>query len=164
MRAEGPLHRAAGVALVLAATVLALPAQAFAKGPPKPPPPPTSAIDQYVESVPTASGGVANGVGKARSKALPRSVGALIERRGGTDAAALRAIATSSAYGAPQKRIAPKRIVQPRREAPDSSGALSAAAIASGSSGSHALWLLGILALTTVSAFVAAGLRQRARR
>jgi hypothetical protein len=164
VRAEGSLNRAGGLAILLAVAFLAASAQALAAGRPPAPPPPTSAIDQYIESVPTAGGGVVNGVGKTRSKALPKRVGAAIERQGGADAATLRAIASTSTYGAPQKRIAPKQVAHPRREPPESSGALSAAAIATGSSGSHALWLLGILVVTTVAAFVAAGLRQRAQR
>ena len=157
MRADWSLHRAGGVAIVFAAAFLAASGQALAGDPPSPLPP-TSAIDQYIESVPTAGGGVTNGVGKKRAKALPRRVGALIARDGGADAETLGEIASSSTYGAPQKPLAPKRV------APSSPSALSAAATATGSSGSYALWLLGILALTTVGAFVAAGLRQRARR
>jgi hypothetical protein len=157
VRAEGSLHRAAGIAFIVAATVLALSAQALAADPPKPPPP-TSAIDQYIESVPTAGGGVANGVGEQRSKRLSRRVATAIKRDGGADAATLKAITRSSTYGAPQQRLVP------RRDEPGSSNALSAAAVATGSSGSHALWLLGIVLLTTVAAVTAAGLRQRAQR
>jgi len=163
VRADWSLHRVGGVAILFAAAFLAASGQALAEDPPSPLPP-TSAIDQYVESVPTAGGGVANGFGKTRSKALPRRVGALIARDGGADAETLGEIASSSTYGAPQKRLAPKRVVQPPRQAPDSSGALSAAATATGSSGSYALWLVAILVLTTVAALVTAGLRQRATR
>ena len=127
-----------GLAIVFAwRFFLAAPGQALAETR-RQPPPDTSAIDQYVEGVPTAGGGVANGVGKNRAKALPRRVSALIARDGGSDAETLGEIASSSTYGAPQKPLAPKRV------APNSPSALSAAATATGSSGNYALWLVAI--------------------
>src|SRR4051812_16908812 len=93
MRRARLLGLTAALALLLAAPV------ARAEGPP--------AIDQYVESVPTAGGG------KAAKAQVPLATPAqhAIARSGGADTELLTKVATSSAYGAPATRLkpAPKR-------------------------------------------------------
>ena len=183
MRTDWPFSRAVGLAVLLVLTAFAAPGQALAKTPPKPPPD-TSAIDQYIEVVPTGGGGVGLGVGAAQSTAVSKRIGKLISAQGGKDAATLGAVVSSSVYGAPQQRLhqtsAPKKQPPvksktktkakaknepaPKSAAPASPSALSAVVSASGGGGSHAFWLLGILVVTTVAALVTAALRQRARR
>jgi len=141
------------------AVAFAAPGPALAKHKPGPPPN-DSAVSQYIEVVPTADGGVASAVGEPQSKAVASRIRTLLTRKGGADAAKLREIVSSSAYGAPQKRF-----VQPHRAVPRSENVLSAAISASGSgASSRALWLFGILVMTTLAALVMAALRQRARR
>ncbi len=166
-----------GLAVLLVLTAFAAPGQALAKTPPKPPPD-TSAIDQYIEVVPTGGGGVGLGVGAAQSTAVSKRIGKLLSAKGGKDAATLGAVVSSSAYGAPQQRLhqtsAPKKQAPaktksknepaPKSAPPAPPRALSAVVSASGGSGSHAFWLLGILVVTTLAALATAALRQRARR
>jgi hypothetical protein len=175
VRTDWPLSRAVGLAVLLVLTAFAAPGQALAKTPPKPPPD-TSAIDQYIEVVPTGGGGVGLGVGAAQSTAVSKRIGKLLSAKGGKDAATLGAVVSSSVYGAPQQRLhqtsAPKKQATaktknepaPKSATPASPSALSAVVSASGGSGSHAFWLLGILVVTTLAALVTAALRQRARR
>ena len=59
-----------------------------------------SAGDQYVETLPTTRGPREPRRGK-RAKRLSRDLTRRLERHGGSDAAALNAIATSPTYGAP---------------------------------------------------------------
>jgi hypothetical protein len=182
VRTDWPLSRAVGLAVLLVVTAVAAPGHALAKAPPKPPPD-TSAIDQYIEVVPTGGGGVGLGVGAAHSTRVSKRIGKLLSTRGGKDAATLGAVVSSSVYGAPQQRLhetsapeqqtsAPKKHTSgktqnepaPKQAAPASPSALSAVVSASGGGGSHAFWLLGILVVTTLAALVTAALRQRARR
>jgi hypothetical protein len=180
VRTDWPFSRAVALAALFVLTAFAAPGQALAKSPPKPPPD-TSAIDQYIEVIPTGGGGVALGVGDAQSTAVSKRIGKLLSTQGGKDAAALRAVVSSSVYGAPQHRLhqtskskkqqstktkATKATSEshPAAATPASPNVLSAAVSASGGSGSHAFWLLGILVVTTVAALVTAALRQRARR
>jgi hypothetical protein len=97
------------IAFTLAALVAALPAGAFAKatapgqqfdssGTPYGAVPNNSAGDQYVETLPTAKGPRAPGKGKHPQKTLERRLAKL---GGGSDAAALAALATSPSLGAP---------------------------------------------------------------
>src|SRR5258707_9428660 len=89
MRRTRPLGLAAGVVLLLATTVVG------AEGPP--------AIDQYVESVPTASGGKAT---KAHT-VIASTAQHAIARSGGADAQLLTKVATSATYGAPTASLRP---------------------------------------------------------
>lgn len=177
MRTDWPLSRAVGLAVLLVLAVFAAPGQALAKTPPKPPPD-TSAIDQYVEVVPTGGGGVVLGVGARQSTAVSKRIGKLLSTQGGKDAATLGAMVSSSVYGAPQQRLhqtsAPKKQAPaktktkaaptPKPATPTAPSPLAAVVSASGGSGSHAFWLLAVLVVTTLAALVTAALRQRARR
>ena len=73
-----------------------------------PPPPEGPAIDQYVETVPSGTGGQAVGVGKSRTKPLPRHAAKKLKQQRTPLAPKLRSIATSSSYGAPQQTL-PRR-------------------------------------------------------
>jgi hypothetical protein len=153
--------RVRGVAAAIVVVLFVAPGAALAKDSP---PSGASAVNQYVEVIPTGGGGVAAGAAGARSNPIPKRVGALIARQGGHDRVKLREVDSSPAYGAPQKRHT-QRPVRPRGAAPHSPSALSAAISASGSgTGSHALWLGAILVLSTLGALVAAGMRQRRLR
>src|SRR4249919_3889984 len=63
------------------------------------PPPDQSAFDQYVEVIPTSTGGRMVR-GDATSLPIPQAVARGIARSGGGDAATLRAIVSNPAYGA----------------------------------------------------------------
>jgi hypothetical protein len=73
--------------------------------------PPASAIAQYVETLPTGSGGQAVGVGEAITTKLTPRILRKIRKTAGPAAPTLIQAATSSAYGAPA-------ISQPRATAP----------------------------------------------
>jgi hypothetical protein len=70
--------------------------------------PPGSAVDQYVEQVPTASGPAAPGVTKATRDVLPRAGAKALKKAPPKTAKALEEIATSSNYGAPKVGSKPK--------------------------------------------------------
>jgi hypothetical protein len=115
VRTDWPLSRLAGLAVLVLVTAFAAPGQALAAGAPKPPPD-TSAIDQYIEVVPTGGGGAAGGVGAPKSKAVSKRIGTLLSTNGGKDAATLRAVVSSSAYGAPQQQL--QETSDPEQQAP----------------------------------------------
>jgi hypothetical protein len=148
----------------------------------------TSAVDQYVEDVPTSSGSTIPGKNKPKKNSLPPSVSNQIERQGGSDAAILREVASSPDYGAPaatppkaKKKAGAKaaakgdaaRTNRPAREegggipAPsDSSASEAVSAAVSAAQGGDAARLVGLLiALFVISlaALTAAGLRHRRR-
>ena len=62
-----------------------------------------SAGDQYVETLPTTKGPRAPGR-KGHARKLSREAAAKLQRQGGSDAATLKALATSPALGAPTAR------------------------------------------------------------
>jgi hypothetical protein len=142
MRRVRHIVLAAGVALLLTAPA------ARADGPP--------AIDQYVESVPTAGGGKA----AKKPAAIAATTQHAIARSGGADAPLLTKVATSATYGAPTTRLRPA----PRRAAPEppppALGAVGAAA-AVGSGGSRLAWLGVVLFGVTVVVLAAALRRSR---
>lgn len=70
-------------------------------------PPPSSAIDQYVEQMPTAAGDKATGVGKAEEGKLSKKQDKALARSGSKVASLLKKVATSSDYGAPQTTPTP---------------------------------------------------------
>jgi hypothetical protein len=115
VRTDWPLSRLAGLAVLLLVTAFAAPGEALGAGPPKPPPD-TSAIDQYIEVVPTGGGGSAGGVGAPKSKSVSKRIGTLLSTNGGKDAATLRAVVSSSAYGAPQQQL--QQTSEPEQQAP----------------------------------------------
>ena len=102
---EGSRVRTGRRALVLvasvAATLLVAPGLAHAQLPDDP-----SAVDQYVEDVPAGGGKAYPGMSQPSKTSLPQGVTQQIASEGGSDAPLLTEIATSSAYGAPQKRLA----------------------------------------------------------
>ena len=72
-------------------------------------PPPVSGIAQYVEEVPTSAGGTGANWSNPQRRALPAAVARKLAQQGGADATALREIATSSTYGAPQSYLQSQR-------------------------------------------------------
>lgn len=141
------------------------------------------AVDEYVEDIPTSEGSTPVGGGKSKREALPKDVAAQVQEEGGDDAEALETVATSSAYGAPQKRAqkraatkrtrserdeaTPQSQSRPPREEPvvSSDGALAAAATATtGESGKRLLGLLIALGLVSAIAVGIVAARQAQRR
>jgi hypothetical protein len=119
-----------------------------------PPPPDDSAIDEYVEEIPTGSGGVAPGADEKETTPLPGSVSAQLDGQAGGDAAVLKELATSSHAGAPQTELAP--IARRPEAARDRTSGLAAAASAvGGSSGTRLIGLLLVVVLITGAAAVA---------
>jgi hypothetical protein len=168
---------------------------AWAQDPPPPPPPPeVPAINQYVETIPSGSGGQAVGVGKSRTKPLAKKAAKKLSQRATPLAPKLHSIATSSAYGAPQqalprstspakraqpakphaqtparprpRRPEPTRSVQPERPVSAERTALSAAVSAATDGGDRGpvLLLAAIVLLTTAAGVVAAAKRAQRTR
>jgi hypothetical protein len=165
LRSQLALVGASALALVAAAP-------AFGEEPPPPTPPGTPSISQYVETVPTSSGGASPGVGKSRSKPLPRTVAKRLRARPDAVTQRLRAIATSSVYGAPQRDLTPptKRTssrggsepAPSKRAEPKAANALSAAVSAVSDSGdSHVFWLLAAVIVVTTTMVWATARRHR---
>jgi hypothetical protein len=87
------------VALAAALLTASWVSPAWAQG--KPPDPGASSVEQYVELLPTSSGPVAPGVGKAERIPIPLAARHALEKTSKSTAAALLTVATSSTYGAP---------------------------------------------------------------
>jgi hypothetical protein len=163
--------RRAGVALVIAALAFAAPAPA--QSPPEEPPPGVSSIDQYIEQIPTSRGSRVAGAGNRKGQPLPPQVRRQLREQGGADAAALERIATSPAYGAPERplnrasersRRKSRELVRvPRDDDSSLGGALSAAASATGEDGGWRLGVLGGVLLATTAGLCAAAYRRRGR-
>jgi hypothetical protein len=86
-----------------------------------PPPPEGPAISQYVETIPSGAGGQAVGVGKSRTKPLPKHAAKKLAKKTTPLAPKLRSVATSSSYGAPQRtlpRRAPASSPKPAKSTP----------------------------------------------
>jgi len=163
--------RRIGASIFLFAVSLAGASPAAADSTP-PPPPGGPAINQYVETLPSGDGWKAVGVGKNRSKPLPRKARAVLQEKTTPLAKKLRAIASSSTYGAPQKTLprddgtvnkaqggpAKKGSREMSRPAESERSALSAAvSAAAGDQSRRPLILLAVIALlTVVTALVAA--------
>jgi hypothetical protein len=154
--------RRAGVALVIAGA-LALAAPAAAQNPPEEPPPGVSSIEQYTEQIPTSRGSRVAGTGEGKGLPLSPPARRQLREQGGRDAAALERIATSLAYGAPERPLRKSRkIVRPRSEDDASVGkAVSAAVSAPGEGGE---WRLGVLAVALVATTGALGMAAYRRR
>jgi hypothetical protein len=160
---------------VLAAGITAcvFSAPAFAEEPPPPVPPGTPSIDQYVETVPTSQGGTSAGVGKPRGKPLPHRIAAKIHARPDAVTRRLEAVATSSAYGAPQRDLSrPAKTSRKQRAKPSAKSTtpaqpkeanpLSAAVSAVSDSGdSHVFWLLAAVIVVTTTMVWATARRHR---
>jgi hypothetical protein len=82
-----------------------------------PQPTPTSAIAQYIEMVPTASGSVAAGRGTGTAK-IPPATERQIEEKSGANAKLLTKVVSSEAYGAPSEYQAPPAEPTPTNSAP----------------------------------------------
>jgi hypothetical protein len=156
---------------------------------PAPPPPEGPAISQYVETIPSGTGGQAVGVGKSRAKPLPKHAAKKLNRQTTPLAPKLRSIATSSSYGAPQQTLPrrastaakPAKASKPRarppahrshrsekpvRSAEPDRTALSAAVSAATGGGDRGpVILLAVIVLcTTAAGLLAAAKRARQRR
>jgi exopolysaccharide biosynthesis polyprenyl glycosylphosphotransferase len=130
---------------------------------------PSSAVDQYVEALPTAggplavdvsTGGRGGGNHRARGGGVPLSVTAQRRLRdlGGPLARRLEANATSPTLGAPARRLPTTRVSQ------RPPGAFTAAAkTVTSDPGGQLTWLLIVLAATTILA-VGAAVNERFRR
>ena len=136
----------------------------------------SSAVDQYVEQVPTSSGSQVSGLGGGKKRELPRAVEKELADKGGDDAAVLQDVATSSDYGAPQEQLKLDEKDKARlREAVtdlrgddsrvDVESAVSApvSVLAEGSD-RRLLGLVIVMALIALATVVAAAYRQRAVR
>jgi hypothetical protein len=131
----------------LAAATLVLATGAPAAAAPPNPEPAESGVAQYVETVPAGGGASAQGVGKAATRGISARLRARIDAHGGSDAAALKRLVTSSVYGAPRQSLSPNtgRAQQP--------AATRTAPVLASSSGTGGLRWLGIaLAVLTVGA------------
>ena len=160
------------LALVVAGA-LTLTAPAAAQNPPEEPPPGVSSIDQYIEQIPTSRGSRVAGAGKGKGRPLPSQVRRQLREQGGADAAALERIATSPAYGAPERPLG-RATEQSRRKSRDLvrdardddasfGGALSAAVSAPGEDGEWRLGVLAVVLAATTAALGAAAYRRRGR-
>jgi hypothetical protein len=106
MAARGPLLvRVLSIAGAIGGATLVL---AVPVGAQEPPPDPGSAVDQYVEHVPSASGPATPGIKKKKRTPLPRAGAKALKKVPPATAKALTDIATSSDYGAPQVSSEPK--------------------------------------------------------
>jgi hypothetical protein len=143
------------IACVCAAALTLVPAALADKNPPANP-----SIAQYVEQVPTSGGTAVPGSG-ARTK-LNRHVSEQLPS--GATGAALRNIATSASYGAPQKKlhaskhaavVARRAVIEPKSDV--SGDTLAAAASAVGAGRNLVVWL-GVVLLLTAAIGVGAAL------
>lgn len=154
-----------GLTLAAAAAALSLAAPAAAQGPPEEPPPDVSSIYQYIEQVPTSRGSRVAGAGDRKGQPLSPLARRRLREQGGPDAAALRRVATSPAYGAPERPLRKSRelVRVPRDDDPSLGGALSAAVSAPGEGGGWRLGVLAVVLVATTSALGAAAYRRRTR-
>ena len=173
-----PCRRRQAVA-ILAAAVAGVAFPAAARGDDAPPS--NAAILQYVEQVPTSSG-TSVPRGDKRRAALPSRVREQVRAEAGADAALLEEVATSPAYGAPQRtipapraenkapragttRVTPRQPRQPRQpraevSVPDVGFASAVGGAVAGDDGRGSLLLFAVLAVVT-SAAIAAAVTQR---
>jgi hypothetical protein len=85
--------------LVLALALAAAPV-AHAGNPPKPPQD-NSAVQEYIEQIPTSRGSTAAGASNNSGPALSARIKKRLQKQAGSDASRLESAATSSGYGAP---------------------------------------------------------------
>jgi hypothetical protein len=128
------------------------------------PPPGTPSIDQYVETVPSSTGGWSAWTGSAHSKPLRPAVTKHLRRDPGRLAHQLEAVATSSSYGAPQQKLSGPANKDKKRNKNEKAAAKleessrigAAFGAVSDSGDSHIYWLLAaILVVTTMMAWAA---------
>ena len=143
----------------------------------------SSAVDQYVEQIPTSSGSRASGL-RGRKGRLNPKVQQTLQRQGGKDAQLLEEIATSEAYGAPvatgeargkrgsgsNTRSGRTRLALGEKEAAavgraEPPGTVSALkSVVTDGSDRRLLALLVLMGVITVAALGTAAYRQRASR
>jgi hypothetical protein len=131
----------AAFALVLAAALL-IPAAAPAAAPGD-----FSAADQYVETLPTPQGSSPTKTRKGQRTKLSAAVEEKLRTQGGKDASALEIAATSSDFGAPQKRG--RGADKNDGRSTDSPAVPTASVKAVSNSGEDLLWLLIVLIAIT---------------
>jgi hypothetical protein len=153
------------LAVTLAVTLLTWAGQASAQVPCE-----ASAIDQYVECIPTDKGSNIPGGSEETRTTLSGPAQAAVTSQGGDDAPLLTAIATSSNFGAPQRKLKIERRPGERESTAAVSGgastgdALSAAVSAvNGGDAGRLVGLIVALALITVGALGFAALRHKRR-
>ena len=161
------LRRRRGAALIAVLTLLTLSGQASAQTSDD-----GSAVDEYVEEVPTSGGSTPVGGTEPTRKPLPTGVSSQLKSEAGEDAEALEEAATSSGFGAPQEKLRkrtgrkdesvgetatrPVRDVEPAEE-----GAVAAAAsAATGGNGTPMIGLLIALAVISGAGLAIAAVRQ----
>jgi hypothetical protein len=118
----------------------------------------TPAADQYVESIPASDGPTVRGRKHAKTAPLPPGPSAALRRDGGDSASKLEQVATSSDYGAPQRRL--------RRGGDEGPPSVSSAAVSAlgDDTGSDLRWLLIALLTSTGVLLGAAGYRYSQQR
>ncbi len=111
---------------------------------------PSSSVEQYRESVPTATGQQPTSRReRPRRSQLPPDVRERVARQGGSDAEALGAIASEPGLGAPPEPRARRRGSPPAAPTREPSAAAAAAeATLDGGSGGMTLLLVGVVAIT----------------
>jgi hypothetical protein len=137
---------------------------ASAAAPPGNPVQGVSAIDQYVEAIPTASGPKPTGQSKGSPRPLPPHAAAEVREQGGEDTAALVEIATSPTYGAPSRSTLKDAagVRELRDEVEPQPTALDAVVTPLGEADEpRLLALLALLGGMTLLAFTLAVVRQR---
>jgi len=94
------------LSLAAGVTLIALVTGSAARAEPAPTPnPDNAAIAVYIETIPTASGSRAVGVGTKQRTPLPAATRSRLAAEGGADATLLEQLATAATYGAPQKTV-----------------------------------------------------------
>ena len=154
--------RAAGLALVAASLALAAPAGAQTE--------PPSAVDQYVEMVPTAGGPSPPGKDKKKPKQATSQPGKdALKGASPKTAATLEEVATSSLYGAPEASTEPAKPkpltpVRDTDSAPDKVNTTLESAGAVAATSTSDTRLLGLLGAVFVTTLVAVALAIRRAR
>jgi len=120
---------------------------AFADATPPPVPPGTPSISQYVETVPTSSGGSSPGAAKRHVQPLPQRIASNLRKQGDPTGKRLEAVATSSDYGAPQRNLP----VPPGYSQTQENALAAAVSAVSDSGDSHLVWLLAALLVVTTT-------------
>lgn len=159
-------RRVLAFAAIVGATLLAGSAPAHAQLPSDP-----GAVDQYVEDVPTGGGSAHPTADTPTKTSVPGSLQEQINTEGGSDAALLTEVVSSSAYGAPQRPArgggggsSAERMERgdTAPSAAEASGVVSSAITAvEGGDSRRLLALLGALLAVSVATVVAVGVRQR---
>jgi hypothetical protein len=158
-------RRVLAFAAIVGATLLAGSAPAHAQLPSDP-----GAVDQYVEDVPTGGGSAHPTADTPTKTSVPGSLQEQINTEGGSDAALLTEVVSSSAYGAPQRPAGGGGGSSAERmergdtapSAAEASGVVSSAITAvEGGDSRRLLALLGALLAVSVATVVAVGVRQR---